>query len=399
VKQEDLRAWWFHRQGLDEPQKLGAAKVLEKVGWSRSVGGSNPYLSIHARTGASRAEIDNAVAKEEIHELPSARGCTYVVPKNHYAVALLVGQPTAGDSPDLVGAKKFLGVTEKEIEKLEKKVVDAISKEAKDPREIKEIVGDAARSLGEEGKKRGTTTTLPLALGRLQNNGRIRRISTDGRLDNQRYKYVAWNPSPLEGAKLSRDEAFEKLAKIYFKWIGPATVANFQWFTGLNGRDAKITLESLKLQPIEKDRPLLILAEDLDEFQSFKRPKDERIALVGGIDGLVLLRRELQDFVDEKDRGRRTPGGKGGISLGAGPDLDSHGIFDRGRLIGIWEFDPEANEVVHNLFVPATTAIKRAIKSMETFVGEDLGDARSFSLDSPASRKPRIAALRGARGS
>ena len=32
----------------------------------------------------------------------------------------------------------------------------------------------------------------------------------------------------------------------------------------------------------------------------------------------------------------------------------------------------------------------------EAFVREDLGDARSFSLDTPASRAPRIQALRAA---
>jgi hypothetical protein len=35
--------------------------------------------------------------------------------------------------------------------------------------------GKASRSLGEESKKRGLSTTLPLALGRLQARGDIRR--------------------------------------------------------------------------------------------------------------------------------------------------------------------------------------------------------------------------------
>ncbi len=31
---------------------------------------------------------------------------------------------------------------------------------------------------------------------------------------------------------------------------------------------------------------------------------------------------------------------------------------------------------------------------MEAFIRDELGDMRSFSLDSPASRKPRIEAIR-----
>jgi hypothetical protein len=38
--------------------------------------------------------------------------------------------------------------------------------------------------------------------------------------------------------------------------------------------------------------------------------------------------------------------------------------------------------------------LQQKIDEMEAFVRDQLGDARSFSLDSPKSRKPRIEALR-----
>jgi hypothetical protein len=40
--------------------------------------------------------------------------------------------------------------------------------------------------------------------------------------------------------------------------------------------------------------------------------------------------------------------------------------------------------------------MEKAVHAMEAFIREDLGDARSFSLDSPARRAPRIEALRKA---
>src|SRR6476619_4434993 len=82
-----LRAWWFERQGLAAPNsKLTPAQTLEQAGWSRSVGGASPYLGFHARAGTSRAAADLALAAIEIHELPSARGCTYIVPASHFAL-------------------------------------------------------------------------------------------------------------------------------------------------------------------------------------------------------------------------------------------------------------------------------------------------------------------------
>ena len=46
--------------------------------------------------------------------------------------------------------------------------------------------------------------------------------------------------------------------------------------------------------------------------------------------------------------------------------------------------------------MPANKALKQAVAQTEQYVREQLGDARSFSLDSPKSRAPRIAALRKA---
>lgn len=88
-----IRAWWAHRQGLDGVL-AGApvAEVLERTGWQRSLGGLSLYLPIFARAGGTRAVVDNAVAALEVHELPSARGCMYLVPGAHCALALRLGQ-------------------------------------------------------------------------------------------------------------------------------------------------------------------------------------------------------------------------------------------------------------------------------------------------------------------
>ena len=50
------------------------------------------------------------------------------------------------------------------------------------------------------------TTTLPLALGKLQAMGEIRRVPVNGRLDQQRYKYSAWRPNPLRGFHIAPEE-------------------------------------------------------------------------------------------------------------------------------------------------------------------------------------------------
>jgi hypothetical protein len=79
--------------------------------------------------------------------------------------------------------------------------------------------------------------------------------------------------------------------------------------------------------------------------------------------------------------------------------LPSHAILDRGRLIGRWEFDTATGTIAWALFDgKVDKALEKIVREMEAFVRDDLGDARSFSLDSPKSRAPRIEALRKAAG-
>jgi hypothetical protein len=177
-----LRAWWSHRQGLDGSLMGRSARdVLHQTGWSRSVGGASPYLTLFARAGLRRAEVDADLASLKIHELPSARGCTYVVPADDYPLALKVGQNFYAKA-EIATAKK-LGVTDAEVSKLRAAVLKALDAEPLDPDAVRAKVGNAARNLGPEGVKKGLTTTLPLALGLLQSEGEIRRLPVNGRID------------------------------------------------------------------------------------------------------------------------------------------------------------------------------------------------------------------------
>src|SRR4051812_10092026 len=104
-----LGAWRSHRQGLDGSLAgQTAAEVLARTGWARSIGGAAPYLTLFARAGLRRTEVDAALANLEIHELPCARGCTYVVPGADYPLALAAGEPFSGDE---VKVARRLGVT------------------------------------------------------------------------------------------------------------------------------------------------------------------------------------------------------------------------------------------------------------------------------------------------
>ncbi len=388
---ELLRAWAWHRQGLDGSLAgCGSEQVFERAGWARSIGGANPYLTLFARAGIRREQVDADLKAHRILELPTARGCTYVLGWQDFAWALQLGRDSAEATFKVLGR---LGVERGEITLLEEEVVHTLAEAggALDPRQLKEALGDSVRSLGEEGRKKGASTTLPTALGILQAHGRIRRVPANGRLDQQRYAYELWDmaPSTLD------DEAVQaELIRRYLGWTGGATFKQSQWFTGFTVAQSKAALAAAGAAevPTAAGDVLWMMPADVERLQAFEVPAEEQIQLLAGSDTFVLLRRNVPELLAEEDR---SPELAGASALTA--DLPDHPIVDRGRIIGLWQYDPGVQRIVAWVFGGATPAVTRRIAEVEDWIREDLGDFRAFSLDSPAGRRKRIDKLAAAR--
>jgi hypothetical protein len=314
-----------------------------------------------------------------------------VVPASDFVLALKVGQDFSFE-PDMRIARR-LGVADEEIGKLCEILLATLASGPMEPDELRQSLGSAVRNLGEEGKKKGLTTTLPLALGKLQSGGEIRRLPTNGRLDQQRYRYALWRPNPLGAFSLSNDEAFVELARRFFGWIGPASVAEFQWFSGLGVKAARAAIEPLDLQPLQGDDRLISRA-GREAFSAFDPPQKPHYILVSCLDGIFQLRRDLRSLLRVEDLRRSVFTERGMTEIGELTDLSHHAILDRGTLVGLWDFDTVTGAIAWKSFVGKDRALEEAVRQTEEFVRQQLGDARTFSLDSPKSRVSRILALR-----
>lgn len=382
-----LRAWAWHRQGLDGVlEGCTSEQVLATAGWARSVGGANPYLTLFARAGIRRGQVDADVRELKIHELPTARGCTYVLGREDFDWALSLGK----NAEEAFRVLARLGVDRGEITLLEEQILHVLAEAdgPLDPRQLKEELGESVRNLGEEGKKKGAATTLPTALGLLQADGRIRRVPVNGRLDQQRYAYTPWGLPP---SRLGPEGAREELMRRYLGWTGGATVKQSQWFTGFTLTDSKAALAAVGAVevPTAAGDVLWMLPADVERLADFSPPEGEQIQLLAGTDSLVLHRRNAADLFAEEDQSRKMLN----ATLALQADLPDHPILDRGRIIGLWQYDPGRERIASWLFSGRTPAVEQRIAEVEAWIREDLGDFRSFSLDSPASRQERIDAL------
>ena len=117
---------------------------------------------------------------------------------------------------------------------------------------------------------------------------------------------------------------------------------------------------------------------------------------MSSLDSIAAARRDLRSLLDPKDTNRSAVVDASEKPLGGLSDLPSHAILDRGRVIGLWEYDLESSAIAWGTFgVKKNKDLDAAVEETEVFVRDQLGDARSYSLDSPKSRIKRVAAVRG----
>jgi hypothetical protein len=185
-----------------------------------------------------------------------------------------------------------------------------------------------------------------------------------------------------------------ELARRFFKWIGPASLSEYQWFSGLGVGTAKKAISELDLKEVESGSGRWILSDQLDEFKNFRAPAEPTYHLVSSLDTISLLRRDLKSMLTEEDLNRSVFYGKDFTKLEGLADLPNHAIVDRGRLVGLWEYDTFTASIAWTSFIPKNEALVAAVSATESFIRDELGDARSFSLDSPKSRIPAVEALK-----
>lgn len=384
MNEAKLRSWRSAKQGLDESVSNG---VLAHAGWARSVGGATPYLVLHSRAGTTFQQANASMAAKEIYELPAARGCTYVLPREDFALGLAAGRIVV-DPGKLTSAENKVGLTLAEIESLGDAVCTALEPGTLDPAAIRNTLGDKVKSYGELGKKVGMTTNLPCVLGRLQARGLIVRVPVDGRLDTQRYAYSLWKEGPGDWSADAQETA-AALALKFAAWIGPFTLEEFRWFSGFNAGLAKHALAHESL--VDYGDGLIGAKVERDSWEGFQA-QDGAVRFVGSLDNLFHLTRNLPLHVDEADRARDVVYDSKTASLGGLSEVASHAIVQGGRLIGLWDYDPAGPGVVWKSWAGDKAQVAAEADRVEVLCAE-MGDARTFSLDSPKSRAVRLASL------
>jgi len=390
VSIDHLNSWRMHRQFLDHvfPTK-NIAELIHSIGWIYSPGCSTPYLSLWARSSSFKAaELDKLVFDDhKLIQLETLRGCTMLVPRDQARVALRIRTRTFTELSKQ--ARQQMPVTDPEMEKLKTAILNAVHSGPKTAEQIlRTVPANLVKDFGADLKRIGLTNSLSLAINLLKEEGKILKQQGKKRLDSTEYAFVLTaNLLPeADPFSLRLEEACSLLAAQYFRSEAPARIKDFAWWAGINVTDAIKGAAEVKpkLVPITvegtKDE-FLISESDVDAFLNFK-PHDGAINFIPYRDTYLKGQREVVNrFVPEEHADKPFSRWKGKLIN----DPLATIIFN-GRVVGVWEWNEDEEEVDQLLFDPSIPksvdkAIHKRAAELANFIRASLGEVRLQGSD------------------
>ncbi|MEO6597792.1 MAG: crosslink repair DNA glycosylase YcaQ family protein [Planctomycetota bacterium] len=381
-------------------------KTPDSLGYVRTLGGADAYLAARARIpGLTRGNLEALVAEEALRVVPAVRGCIYLVPAADAALCLRTAhaQSATRDARDAERA----GIRKGELDNVAAAVLESLRSSGPETTDglRRRLPDGTLRSLGERGKKAGVSSALPPALRQLEFAGKIARLPVEGRLDHEKYVWRPTTTDPFAAADLpcDNDQLHGRLLTRFLGFAGASDLGAFCAWSGLTQRDAKAALPHAEFVPVNA-KNLGAGAMASAEIETLLRRAEraaDAIAFLPFEDNLVHLTGGLSPFVVEEMHNLSVPTwGKGKTMqpLGSTRHAMFRSILADGRIRGFWEYDPDASDLVTHLFdppaKPVRTAIEAAATETATFLREQIGHGRSFSLDSDDELRRRVAQLR-----
>lgn len=396
------RLAWSRGHGLDARSTDPIDQILARTGWVRTLGGIDAVLSLAARKqGLTRDQVDAELALDgAVKVVPAARNCIMLVPRADAPLALRLG-----------GAG-WLGRTRRDLAKLGHPEAEVHALGAA----VRGVLADAGGAMstralamalpegsihrfGDPGKKVGMSTSLPTALRFLELDGHVERAPKTGSLDTQDYVWRTPAANVFAGATVpdADDPAglCMAMARLYFRWAGPASLEDFVSWAGVGKRDAKAAIGALGLVQVAIEgvsAPAFVHPDMVDPLRAGE-PGPGSLRALPHEDDLLSHRNPLAPLVDPAHHqvSPRVWGRAGAVPLG-----QARGIFNRvlvldGELVGFWAYDPARSALIGGALDGPRLAAEQIQDELGVAAGiiSQFGHAKCISIDSDAKLQER----------
>ena len=387
----EARRHWHGAQGLGTKGE-GIEATIAATGHLRALGGVDTYLAARSRVvGVTGADLDAAAARRDVQVLPAARGCMYLVPRADASLMLAFAGASwrTRTDRDLVKA----GSSAAELDDVCAAVLATLAHGPLTPAALRAAMpAGSVRSLGAAGKKAGLSTPLPPALRALEFEGKVGRSHESGQLDTERYVWGLAS-GPLEPAPA---RPLEALAERYIRWAGPATRDEFAAWSGAGKRACQAAIDAIDVVPVAVE------TFSATAFMSTGAAPEApaRVHFLGFMDNYISLRRGPGPLTAPQHHDVQLPQwGRSALGpIGEVAHLQLRPLLVGTELVGFWEYCPDDRDVVwsamHRLSPAHASAVADEAALVGTFLREDIGHGRSYSLDTDDAARERVRRVR-----
>ncbi len=310
-----------------------------------------------------------------------------LVPRDQASVALRIRTRTFTELSKQ--ARQQMPLNDADMEKLKTAVLTALHAGPKSAEQIHRAVpANLVRDFVPELKRIGLVNSLSLAINLLKEEGKVLKQQGKKRLDSTEYQHVLTaNVLPeADPFNLRMEEACKQLAMQYFRAESPARVKDFAWWAGINVTDAMKGAAELKPKlvpvPVEGTKDEFLISEaDLEAFLHFKAPENA-VNFIPYRDTYLKGQREVVSrFVPSEHADKPFSRWKGKLIN----DPLATIIFN-GRVIGVWEWNEDEEEVDLLLFdssIPKSVekTIHKRAGELANFIRGNLGEVRLQGSD------------------
>ena len=342
----------LHSQQLDRTRLRQPAEVVAWLGAVQAQDYAGAKWSLGLRLPAtSEAAVERAIEAKTIVRTWAVRGTLHFVAAAdvHWLLALLAPRIIAGC------ARRY-----RELE------LDADTLKRSSRALARAVQGGQQPTRTEllaTLRKQGISTRGQRAAYMLQ-RASLDRLICQGVTRRNNPTYLSLTETAPEGKLMPRDEAAAELARRYFISRGPATLADFVWWSGLGAAEARAGLEAVKTELVEESRDgeAFWLAGGAAAGQA---RASSRAYLLPGFDEYLLSYRDRSASLAPVDAKRLKP---------ANGMLNPTVVLG-GRVIGVWKRTFSKGRVVIAVrsFAPLTAGQTRAVAAAARRFGKFLG--------------------------
>lgn len=391
------RAHWIHAAGL-AADGTGVPEAARS--WVRTLGGADAWFAIRSRFPAlGRGVLSEAVRSGGIRVVTGPRGCIYAVPATDAPLLVRFAD-------DLARERRRREMEQAGLPAAEVTAVGAAILGTLAPRPLttdglrKALPPGIVRSLGEAGRKVGLSSNLPPVLRDLEGAGRVLRVPEEGRLDHERY---LWHVAPadfFDAVPATADDRRIEVARRFLAFAGPVSLAEAADFLGGPQRDWRVAFDAVGAEPVAVEGRKAAHFRLPESASPESGPPPDRVSFLAFEDPLAVIHGGPAAFVDPRFHGlaARSWGPGPATTLGAARHLATRCVLRGDRLVAFWEYDAPAGSVVVAPFDADDRATRAALRepaaALARFIAEEIGHARSFSLETDEDVQARVFALR-----